>query len=1075
MSNTNNNTRNTLLSTICEKCNLSYEAAHLAFVSFSQQQQQQPPQKATHHVVAAVLWTYLNQVMSLKNVISHFSTSLTFVLEPYETGIRQQQQQQQDNDEDHLTLQQIIQSCISCTTQSSDDNNNDNSGFIPVVLLHTFLSVMETNVVRLLQSLKSISNHAKVCKRNTGNQYEFCRVAFLLSNLAWTMLSPSSSTTRMKNNIVENQGGAEVQEENDVQMLQQEDEDSNTIMLLAAGVVHLLSLSSATSTSIENHIEMSTIIANEFQVNANEVRKVIIPRLIDLFVTVGVIHASDVRNMMISNKNGSEQNQEKMQIIRLSSNLSTPYTLKCIRNTYANAMKQIEANLDLHSKAHLGLHTIRIEDLSKEMKLNLRKSAVNVLDLCDYNENNRMEYLDSRLNGISLFPDKNESKVENSSNFASLMLRWELDEVNSCSTFVYETRREYNDKDDGKNITKFGEQQTESYQILQWISFFYDNKTPTRPKPALLRTLSDIIGAKTHEKQCVLPYEIFITLNSLLTQIWGALCKSQDDMQSKNGKTVPRVSDAGELIIPPSVSVTHSLLCEIVSGVFGLYYTSLQSILQKEMKAKKSVSKTFLSVFHKSLFVVCTEAILHLKTYTSSLTSIDNRKTLTFPFVLQMFGLDPLEFLLSTEPFVSSLFDCGSDGNSCDEVPIQLQIHLNQCDDHIISALMWQQNGGWVDLIVDLQRHRKMIWPQLFLSNENLSIEDDDNDYPKRNNAEDKCNNHTEEKLECGSARLKYVVRKLLHILEVRVSSLCNELYASEVTDFAMELFRSILAKHLELLLDRHIDQLILCCIYACSKVACVTPCVTMRSIVEIYLDQIRSQMLSHQGDSRILTDPEVIVWQVNKSPGRTYDLIEFYNKAFLPEVKPLLLDLARYKDNQLLRVDTEVAEQNQRKRKLDLFGSKHLYEGKLKLSYVDVHPQKLSKNPRALFSFGEFSNKSTSLINEVVQRLYTPKGENLYPEVKPLLLDLARYKDNQLLRVDTEVAEQNQRKRKLDLFGSKHLYEGKLKLSYVDVHPQKLSKNPRALFSFGEFSNKSTSLINEVVQRLYTPKGDNL
>ena len=87
----------------------------------------------------------------------------------------------------------------------------------------------------------------------------------------------------------------------------------------------------------------------------------------------------------------------------------------------------------------------------------------------------------------------------------------------------------------------------------------------------------------------------------------------------------------------------------------------------------------------------------------------------------------------------------------------------------------------------------------------------------------------------------------------------------------------------------------------------------------------------------------------------------------------------------------------------------------------------------------------------------------------------ITRYKDNQLLRVDTEVAEQNQRKRKLDLFGSKHLYEGKLKLSYADVHLQKLSKNPRALFSFGEFSNKSTSLINEVVQRLYTPKGDNL
>ena len=62
---------------------------------------------------------------------------------------------------------------------------------------------------------------------------------------------------------------------------------------------------------------------------------------------------------------------------------------------------------------------------------------------------------------------------------------------------------------------------------------------------------------------------------------------------------------------------------------------------------------------------------------------------------------------------------------------------------------------------------------------------------------------------------------QLYHLASVRLRDLCEQLYIDDI-DLRRKMwtcFEYVLVNHVELMMDRHIDQIIMCAIYVMAKV----------------------------------------------------------------------------------------------------------------------------------------------------------------------------------------------------------------------------------------------------------------
>lgn len=136
----------------------------------------------------------------------------------------------------------------------------------------------------------------------------------------------------------------------------------------------------------------------------------------------------------------------------------------------------------------------------------------------------------------------------------------------------------------------------------------------------------------------------------------------------------------------------------------------------------------------------------------------------------------------------------------------------------------------------------------------------------------------------CAVVGVQIFFSKILKLAAIRIRNLCERLRHEELTVSVYNIFKQILDQQTALFFNRHVDQIILCCLYGVAKVSQLS--LTFKEIVNNYKREPQCK-------------PEVFrsifVGSTNRNGGfgsRHVDIIVFYNQVFVPTVKPLLVAL---------------------------------------------------------------------------------------------------------------------------------------------------------------------------------------
>jgi len=142
-----------------------------------------------------------------------------------------------------------------------------------------------------------------------------------------------------------------------------------------------------------------------------------------------------------------------------------------------------------------------------------------------------------------------------------------------------------------------------------------------------------------------------------------------------------------------------------------------------------------------------------------------------------------------------------------------------------------------------------------------------------------------------------YVIRKVLKIMHLRISGLCTALGIPKEYQVANQIwvaFRYLLRHHIELLYDRHIDQLLLCVLYGVCKIMRYEPELSFSTIIESYTE-FRSREIGDYGCQRVVRQIRIVREGDidNSKPKKEQafgNVIHLYNQVFIPAMKNHLL-----------------------------------------------------------------------------------------------------------------------------------------------------------------------------------------
>ncbi|XP_066337130.1 retinoblastoma-related protein 1-like isoform X3 [Miscanthus floridulus] len=136
----------------------------------------------------------------------------------------------------------------------------------------------------------------------------------------------------------------------------------------------------------------------------------------------------------------------------------------------------------------------------------------------------------------------------------------------------------------------------------------------------------------------------------------------------------------------------------------------------------------------------------------------------------------------------------------------------------------------------------------------------------------------------CGDVTIQIFFSKILKLAAVRIRNLCERVQHVELTERVYNVFNQILDQQTTLFFNRHIDQLILCCLYGVAK-ACKVE-LSFKELLNYYRKEAQCKPEVFQNiylGSRNRND--VLV-------SRHVDIITFYNEVFVPAAKPFLVSL---------------------------------------------------------------------------------------------------------------------------------------------------------------------------------------
>ncbi|KAE9592790.1 hypothetical protein Lal_00029063 [Lupinus albus] len=226
----------------------------------------------------------------------------------------------------------------------------------------------------------------------------------------------------------------------------------------------------------------------------------------------------------------------------------------------------------------------------------------------------------------------------------------------------------------------------------------------------------------------------------------------------------------------------------------------------------------------------------------------------------------------------------------------------------------------------------------------------------------------------CAETGINIFFSKIVKLGAVRISGMVERLQLSQqIRENVYTLFQKILNQCPSLFFNRHIDQIILCCIYGVAKISQLN--LTFREIINNYRKQPQCKL---QVFRNVFVD-----WSLTHGKGRTgqehIDIITFYNEIFIPTVKPLLVELGPGETNMKSNRIPEVNNKN----------NVHLAQcpGSPKISpfpsLPDMSPKKVSSTHNVYVSPLR-SSKMDALISHGSRSYYACIGESTHAYQSP-------------------------------------------------------------------------------------------
>lgn len=314
----------------------------------------------------------------------------------------------------------------------------------------------------------------------------------------------------------------------------------------------------------------------------------------------------------------------------------------------------------------------------------------------------------------------------------------------------------------------------------------------------------------------------------------------------------------------------------------AVYFSALEGILGREAsrlaKQRKRFNENLMRniVFHKGVLTCSWEV---------TAAAYGRRDMTVFIAAMKAFQLSPFCVTKAVESFVLRQPD----------MPRALSKHLLTCEARIIESLAWSSNSELVSTLK--QRSSPSAKHEETVSN---THETPDTPSERKEQVEPKPDSKDPtNSTSVADFSLELFYRKLLAIASDRVQELLIKLRMDAILESVWSCVKHSVWEKWHLMVDRHLDQIIMCCIYGVSKVRRYH--LKFKDIITTYrkMSHTREPSFSHLvpgvfrdlplGDGSNLSGDHSFI-TVSKGESTRGDIIKFYNLVFIHSMKTHLL-----------------------------------------------------------------------------------------------------------------------------------------------------------------------------------------
>lgn len=383
-----------------------------------------------------------------------------------------------------------------------------------------------------------------------------------------------------------------------------------------------------------------------------------------------------------------------------------------------------------------------------------------------------------------------------------------------------------------------------------------------------LQHLSDSRPETTQEDLCLTCPAAEVQISPALTSVINDPIRSTEIVQF-----VRELSDRLEHAVPHLIDASRK------REATAVFFASLENILVKEVNRLKDkprwISENLVKAtsIHKSILLCSWEV-------TSA--AYGRRDLAVFTAAIAAFEEPPLDIVKAIESFVT-----------LPDMPRALAAHMITCGNRVLEAMAWMVGSK---LVTDLKQRAN----EKALGNTSPTSAANELDPASAEKTDPATQNNTVREF-----TLEYFFRKLLSVASERAQELLIRLGMDAIAEPVWASIKYAVWEKWHLMVGRHLDQVIMCCVYGVAKVRRFE--LKFREIIQAYqaMSHVREPSFSHMVpavfrdvslDSHLNLMPPTDDANSNQSvngaegQGMRGDIIKLYNMVFIHAMKAHIL-----------------------------------------------------------------------------------------------------------------------------------------------------------------------------------------